>query len=462
MATYLYVDNYRGFTGAVVPLRRVNFMVGENSTGKSSLLDLLDIFNDFGFWFLDPSLHTSALNERHFLDLVSASSENLESFTVGAVQVASNSEEISYGVLVTYANREWRAVPKRVSLIYGDEIRTIDETSSNSGDVESYLSRKKNVDLPKLIDETAGLMGEYIAIHKSDSDFDRRDSVGELRRMSFYSRYSEFFYANENLRGRRSEPPEPFSRPFYELAPIRTKPRRTYDAPQTSFSPEGDHIPYLIKRTLNSKKSKDGFVKFLREIGDSSGLFKDLSVKNFGDDPLAPFEMKVGLENASLSLQNVGYGVSQALPVLVEVFVRSPGSFFSIQQPEVHLHPRAQAAFGDVIANLAREEKKIFFVETHSDFTIDRFRLNVRKAYQKEMQDIKIPDDYPGVPNFDGRANGGGNEELDDYFSQVLFFERDEKGNHVTSIPILKNGNLSVNQPESYRSFFLHEGLSLL
>jgi hypothetical protein len=46
--------------------------------------------------------------------------------------------------------------------------------------------------------------------------------------------------------------------------------------------------------------------------------------------------------------------------------------------------------------------------------------------------------------------------------SQVLFFERNEKGSKVTPIPIDYNGQYSENQPEKFRSFFINEELNLL
>ena len=443
MKTYEYVDNYRGFADAVIPLRQVNFLVGENSTGKSSILDLLEVFNEFQFWIIDPAPHTSTLRERNFFDLVSASS-GVESFTIGAIQL-SDDDKATDGIIVTYANREWRAVPERVSRIRGSEIKTVDEGASNESD-EVYFSRKLELKKKKGQGESVDRVREFISTHKLSSSMQRRKSAEDSKRIPFFLRYSEFFYDKESLRDRDTNPPEPFSRPFYELAPIRTKPRRTYDAPQTSFSPEGDHIPYLIKKTLNDPRANGDFKKFLSEFGEGSGLFREITIKDFGSDPLAPFEMQVGLGSISLGVKNVGYGVSQALPVLVEAFVRADGAAFNIQQPEVHLHPRAQAAFGDVIADLARSENKVFFVETHSDFTIDRFRINVRRNYYESLGD-EVSSEVA---------------EVDDYFSQILFFERDGKGNHVSSIPILRNGELSDDQPESYRSFFLHESLALL
>jgi predicted ATPase len=111
---------------------------------------------------------------------------------------------------------------------------------------------------------------------------------------------------------------------------------------------------------------------------------------------------------------------------------RHKGAWFAIQQPEVHLHPRAQAAFGDVLFEMASVDNKCFLIETHSDYLIDRFRMSYRRRRTKK------PD------------------------SQVLFFERKSKFNHVTSLPISSSGELPEAQPESYRAFFIREQLDLL
>ncbi len=96
------------------------------------------------------------------------------------------------------------------------------------------------------------------------------------------------------------------------------------------------------------------------------------------------------------------------------------------------MHPKAQAALGDVFFHLATEDKKRFFVETHSDYIIDRFRLNLRR-------------------NPDAKVN-----------AQVLFFGRNAAGNYVKPIEILPNGEYADDQPKEFREFFIHEQLDLL
>ena len=93
------------------------------------------------------------------------------------------------------------------------------------------------------------------------------------------------------------------------------------------------------------------------------------------------------------NIVDVGYGVSQILPILARVLEypiirQRAGGLLHIgqipisllQQPEVHLHPRAQAELASLLAKLASEGNRAFIVETHSDYMIDRARIEIRKG----------------------------------------------------------------------------------
>ena len=216
------------------------------------------------------------------------------------------------------------------------------------------------------------------------------------------------------------------------IAPIRTTPKRTYDEVQLNFTPDGCHTPYVIKKTLDSRTQSEKFIKRIEKIGKSSGLFQSIATKNYGKGPTAPFELDILIDNKALNISLVGYGVSQSLPVIVELLNRPRGSWYAVQQPEVHLHPRAQASLGDLFFELAAVENKKFLVETHSDYTIDRFRINYMNNKRKK-------------PN-----------------AQILFFERKNKKNAVTSIEIDEHGEISAKQPKKYRDFFVKEEMKLL
>lgn len=429
MKNYIYIDNYRGFSNTHIPMLQVNFLVGENSTGKTSFLELLEMLCYPPFWLFEPKFGVPGHNNRHFLDLVSAASPDKKYFTIGAISISEEKSDECHGIYITYQNIDGRPQPKRVSVLSNKQFRTIDGKLWISRRSTKYKFRKTPIsdDILSLNHEVKS--AKYIELHNGNQRFSTHETPEELQGSPLFIRCETELFDTVNEE-RNIYIPTPFRTSIIELAPIRFKPKRTYDAPQTEFSPEGEHTPYVIKKRLASKSQAEKFASFLEQIGKNSGLFEKISIKSYGKSPLAPFEIKLTLGKAALGLDNVGYGVSQALPIIIEIFTRPQKTTFTIQQPEVHLHPKAQASIGDLIAELARDEKKNFFIETHSDFTIDRFRLNIRK-----------------------------NGELP---SQLLFFERDSVGNNVTAIDITTDGSLSEDQPDSYREFFFNESLSLL
>ena len=70
-----------------------------------------------------------------------------------------------------------------------------------------------------------------------------------------------------------------------------------------------------------------------------------------------------------VSIADVGFGVSQTLPVLVAMHIARPGQLVYIEQPEIHLHPRAQTAMAGILANAAMRGVRLV-VETHSELLL--------------------------------------------------------------------------------------------
>lgn len=441
MKDYLFIDNFRGFTDTCIPIADVNFLVGENSTGKTSVLGLLKLFGNTEF--LSPRLQAqSEFADKHvkfgyFSDMVSAHATDHSRFHVGfiAVQPPRGDQSRTAAWLCTFA--EEKGLPKLTNLTFYQGLSkvTIQFTRRRT----RYTGEK----LPEALTPEAitkqflqGWKQEHVAPTLKYNTLDpgfRGGAQMPIFLVVALVRSAVLEDDSSDKNTRRFSPPDlPIGNELVWLAPIRTEPSRTYDSLTREFSPEGTHTPYLIRTILRSKKAALKFHNFVQRVGKDSGLFEDVSIKPFGREPTSPFEVDILLDNKAFNLSSVGYGVSQALPVLVELLDRAHGAWFAIQQPEVHLHPRAQAALGDVFFQMATSEHKRLLVETHSDFTIDRFRMNYRKAK-------------------------GGKPE-----SQILFFERREKHNTVTALPLDDRGELPEDQPSSYRDFFVREELRLL
>ena len=86
-----------------------------------------------------------------------------------------------------------------------------------------------------------------------------------------------------------------------------------------------------------------------------------------------------------MELPDIGFGISQVLPVLVQCDYAPEGSIILIDQPEVHLHPYAQSALADVMIDVIKKRNIQLVIETHSEHFLRR--LQRRIAEEKLSQD---------------------------------------------------------------------------
>lgn len=437
---YLYVDNYRGFQDTLIPIEEVNFLVGENSTGKSSILYLINLLGSPQFWFRQD-FSNSEVKLGSFYDIVSKASDNKTYFRIGVVECDSKAtfpSDNNNVFLLTF--KKWKELPIVSSYSYVDFDKQVHVVFTSKSfkykvapihvaqDFESTLFNTFRGWLEEPPEKSKG----FKTPHAQTIPFNRRDTLlfvgGIIQRV-----LSEDEHAPMKRESFHVSFPT-FSQALTWIAPIRSKPSRIYEGYEPSSSPEGDHVPHLVKSLLVKDKSAEDFESYMREFGQNSGLFENIYIQNFGRLPGAPFELGVKMNKQRIPISYVGYGVSQSLPIVVELYSRPHSRWFAIQQPEVHLHPKAQAALGNIFFNLANSRKARFFIETHSDYTINRFRTCCR--------DNKL--------------------DSQKFQSQILFFERTEKGNQVHPIQILDNGDYAEDQPKSFREFFLQEELNIL
>ena len=172
----------------------------------------------------------------------------------------------------------------------------------------------------------------------------------------------------------------------FSTSPVRSRPKRTYDPTREFNDPEGSDVPMRLMRIESTKKDEWEILKQqLVEFGKSSGLFQNIEIQNLGGSLGAPFQLKIKVRGPNSNIIDVGYGVSQILPILVHILSPPPlsqwqNTYFLLQQPEVHLHPTAQAQLSSLLASSASHGDQSFIVETHSDYMIDRARIEIRKG----------------------------------------------------------------------------------
>ena len=166
---------------------------------------------------------------------------------------------------------------------------------------------------------------------------------------------------------------------LFPISPFRRPPERLYIFRGTSpqdVGYRGDLLPDLLFRDHELVNETNKWLKKL-EIG-----YK-LEMKSVGDRSRDLFEVRLidthGRKGVDVALPDVGFGVSQLLPFIVQSLV-SEGRIISIEQPEVHVHPKLQADLGDLLAEAIKESRRNrFIIETHSEHLILRLQRLVRK-----------------------------------------------------------------------------------
>lgn len=438
----IFLDNFRGFTRAYVDLLDVNFFVGENSTGKTSVLWAVRLLADGNFWF-NLNFELDGETPGQFADLASIASAPGKSFALGIVSTGAEKESNDFAILLCFAERD--GMPHIDRCMYSRDGFFIQCERSGKRLKWSVADAVPSVKDPtrpfdmwldhrRATKQTFREMPNMKGPQPFGIELLTALSIAKSRRAK------ETLAAKTGATKSEKQPQETFDfdiPSLYEensvawIAPIRTKPKRTYDEYMLQFSAKGDHTPYLVKRILSTKRQAERFKKFLTRFGEESGLFKSVEIKRYGRGASAPFELQVVLDRAPLGLHNVGYGVSQSLPIAVEAFARPRNGVLIVQQPEVHVHPRGQAALGDLILNTATEDSKKFIIETHSDYLIDRFRMQLKLSKFKPS-------------------------------AQIVFFERSNQGNVPHSMKIEGDGSIAGPMPDGYRKFFLDESLRVI
>ena len=427
------VKNFRCFreeqTARMAPL---TFLVGENSTGKTSFLALLRALWDVAFREVMPDFREPPYDLGSFEDIAHnrGAGETADSFDVGFeyLKPMNDEKKVHYDKFFFQTSfKERQGIPFPVARsITGKDAWIKTHIGEDSRAIVKFGTVEK----------------EWERIPDSTFPFVRADDVVGFFDLFLFSTLT--FHNGRPVQDEsvpRDEiqpifdlldPPSP-SRYSYAGAPVRSQPKRTYDPIRPSPDPEGEYIPtYLANMSRRNPAEWATLKSNLEKFGQQSGLFDEIKINSFGNTSGGPFQVHIGKQGrksggSARNLIDVGYGVSQALPLITELFNPEPSPLFLLQQPEVHLHPSAQAALGTLFCSIASRERQLV-VETHSDFIIDRVLMDIRdKTTDLRAEDVSI-----------------------------LYFEPNDLDVTIHSLRLDDRATI-LDPPDSYRRFFMDE-----
>jgi predicted ATPase len=194
----------------------------------------------------------------------------------------------------------------------------------------------------------------------------------------------------------------------YYLGPLRDYPKRQYTWAGAHPGDMGQRGEKVVDAILASRDKKDKISRgkgrkaftleeyvayWLKELG----LIHSFRVESISPESnLFNVKVKKTQDSAEVLITDVGFGVSQILPVLTICYYVPEGSVILLEQPEIHLHPTVQAGLADVFIDAIKNRKVQIILESHSEHLLRRLQLRISEEvishedaalYFCEMQD---------------------------------------------------------------------------
>ncbi len=163
---------------------------------------------------------------------------------------------------------------------------------------------------------------------------------------------------------------------------LRGNPERTYKISASDGIYPGSFEKYIASIINNwvRKKAHRKKIGLLKDNLRDLGLASDIKTEKINDTrvQIKVSRNKTGGARAAdlVDIADVGFGVSQALPVLVALICAKKDQFVYIEQPELHLHPVAQFKLADIIISAIQRGVKVI-IETHSSLLLRGIQIGV-------------------------------------------------------------------------------------
>ena len=351
-----------------IEIRPLTILAGANSSGKSSIMQPLLLMKqtlqasyDPGALLLNgPNVKLTSVDQLvpwQRFDL----RNHVFTFSVEAPKDLTHR--------ITYSPSEEREI--KIQEMYIEKYRDNDDahslrvTPSSEGDcLQKELSRIAGESIPESFDRTQLVISRYRCFLAFTFDVITGNESSFVRPMLglFPSYYLERMIHVPRLRG---------------------NPERIYERTASGPSFPGTFEKYVATIIADWKGSGDVRLGRLETMLEQLGMTGEVSVRlvNYAELELLVGRLAEGTSRGQdlVNIADVGFGVSQVLPVLVALLVAERGQLVYVEQPELHLHPRAQYVLAGIMADAAKRGVKVV-AETHSALLLLQIRTLLAKG----------------------------------------------------------------------------------
>jgi len=363
----IQVKGYKSLVDATLHVRPLTLLAGTNSSGKSSIMQPLLLikqtmeapYQPAGALVLDGA-HVQAETAGELISNLGINkADSIVQVGVFGYEILSlNHKALSAATSVAYA-----AIDERFEIISQKSI-------GHNGKPFSILGRiqGKTTELPTWLYEEMGIADKkLVGVSSSENGFLKLELFNEEGSREASMRPSSFL---ENSIGM-----------LMHIPGLRSAPKRNYLATVFKNQIKGTFDLYAAGtisqwQQQNSVEALSQLNNSLQRLGLTNAVIA--KVKNANEIELRVNRLPVDVSRTSkkfekksemVNIADVGIGVSQVLPILVALIAAQEGQLVYVEQPELHLHPRAQVAMGELLAEAANRGVRVI-VETHSSLLL--------------------------------------------------------------------------------------------
>jgi len=389
MLTNLEIHNFKSIKELQMQIADLNILIGPNNSGKTSVLQTLALLKQSisQLAFTGPLVNLGNFREavyRH--DRNEAIKFSLQFSTTGLPTILNNmigrGRELYYSVSIKEGGQ---GEPLIQSSMLGAHQKEIIRLQRNKR--ETIVSEFRSINF-----DTRGILPRAQA--GEVTEIEKYNQIYEL----FTEELSHFLYYLSARRGVsvRTEPVDTrYSRRPDDVGLLgeNTTPVLAYVRDDADYSNAMDKIGFWLERF--------GLTKLIATIVEGPGHSLKATNKEI---------------DVQSNVVDVGFGVNQLIPVLVQCIYAPRGSLILIEQPEAHLHPRAQAEVADFLIDVVNYGNRVM-VETHSEHLLLRL--------QRRLAEKKIGPEAVNVCYFEQTKEGTRKSDM----------KMDESGYFVQPIP---------------------------